>query len=741
MDQEEIDPPKLDIPIYQRLNREKREIRLITIQPPTADTDGGALTCGLNVVSLEQKPEYEALSYTWGSRADPEIITLAGKPMTVTKNLFAALSTLRRERAPRALWADAICINQEDPDERTDQVNMMGDIYRGAFRVNVWLGDNSNGMASLILLHGNDRDAHFSEDACDKLFNDLFRNRNSWWSRAWTTQEAVFAKELVFYLGDQQLSFEEHVRFVTALERHLIVTKSCCDSFEKGVDRTEYYAGYRYAVYDLAQRRHKLHKNDFDLLDLIDAYRFRRTSDARDKVFAFTSMACDVPDGLVNYRLPLRDCLIHCAKKLLLRPSGLETLRCVYAGAATDWAKYLGRSAQQSGSRMPMMRRQDLPSWCPDWSQEMIGIYWQLHNQMTYKTLSANFAAAPVATTGLSFSEERMTISGLICDEIQELDERQDPHFGPFPKNDLIQWRLNISTFVDSFLDCHGCGRVVWGPYYKCRQCVDVHYCCRCHKRVNQAHPEHSFLALNEARGDRGSGPAQRRALGPGEYTDFEGNMREVRRAVESDAVERPEGQDAFVLEKPWWSRLRAMTYRSGSNETVHDAFQKTLTASTHLLDHIRKSRYISCPDFAKMGIEHSVLNKALFAHFWHVEVEESPQIELLKLRGRDRDELRAIGSLVQTVVDRKNFFISTQGYIGLGPMDIRAGDMVCVLKGGKVPFILRKTEGPQEGLAEENGTVHCTLVGEAYAPGLMYGEAIRMEQEGVLNGTRFVIH
>jgi hypothetical protein len=38
------------------------------------------------------------------------------------------------------MWVDAICINQDDPNERVDQVLRMKDIYRFAQHVLVWLG-------------------------------------------------------------------------------------------------------------------------------------------------------------------------------------------------------------------------------------------------------------------------------------------------------------------------------------------------------------------------------------------------------------------------------------------------------------------------------------------------------------------------------------------------------------------------------------------------------------------------
>ncbi|KAF4630773.1 hypothetical protein G7Y89_g7369 [Cudoniella acicularis] len=86
---------------------------------------------------------YEALSYTWGSTSSTGTITLNGCPFEVTKNLEAALRHLREQDALRTLWVDAICIDQENVEERCREVARMSSIYYHARRVVVWLGEGS----------------------------------------------------------------------------------------------------------------------------------------------------------------------------------------------------------------------------------------------------------------------------------------------------------------------------------------------------------------------------------------------------------------------------------------------------------------------------------------------------------------------------------------------------------------------------------------------------------------------
>lgn len=61
--------------------------------------------------------------------------------VAVTPNLELALRHLRRRSQRRTLWIDALCINQEDEDEKMAQIQRMGVIYASAAAVVVWLGD------------------------------------------------------------------------------------------------------------------------------------------------------------------------------------------------------------------------------------------------------------------------------------------------------------------------------------------------------------------------------------------------------------------------------------------------------------------------------------------------------------------------------------------------------------------------------------------------------------------------
>lgn len=119
---------------------EQGTIRLLKLE--SSDDTATAVRASLDVAELENAPEFEALSYCWGVRSkDEPKIHIDGQSLSVTKDLHSALLRLRQREKP--IWIDAICINQEDTTERTQQVRQMHRIYGSASLVIVWLGEAS----------------------------------------------------------------------------------------------------------------------------------------------------------------------------------------------------------------------------------------------------------------------------------------------------------------------------------------------------------------------------------------------------------------------------------------------------------------------------------------------------------------------------------------------------------------------------------------------------------------------
>ncbi|OQU97633.1 hypothetical protein CLAIMM_03533 [Cladophialophora immunda] len=100
--------------------------------------------------------KYETLSYAW-KEGDPKyeweiqrqeekdkwrptLITCNGHQVPIKENLGSALIHLRHSSRARAVWVDALCINQSDEAEAVGQIQAMKEIYNEGYRTVVWLG-------------------------------------------------------------------------------------------------------------------------------------------------------------------------------------------------------------------------------------------------------------------------------------------------------------------------------------------------------------------------------------------------------------------------------------------------------------------------------------------------------------------------------------------------------------------------------------------------------------------------
>jgi hypothetical protein len=98
-------------------------------------------------------------------------------------------------------WVDALCINQDDAQEKAHQVGMMGSIYSNATYTYIWLGPNSEAGDLAMDFVANAGPANFesskivSEINYWKALHALLRR--GWWSRLWIVREACLSKRAI----------------------------------------------------------------------------------------------------------------------------------------------------------------------------------------------------------------------------------------------------------------------------------------------------------------------------------------------------------------------------------------------------------------------------------------------------------------------------------------------------------------------------------------------------------------
>lgn len=200
---------------YSPLDPEENNIRVLDLFPGRSDE---RLSGVLRVVSLDTKPLYEAVSYTWGRSSEDKSIRInKSYNVKVTDNLFVALKRFRGQFAKRTLWIDSICIDQLNVHEREHQVSKMGVIYKLSTTVLIWLGEYPNPSS---VDQWQMRRPHWKRKGNTLMLNSRGRKfstaldcaiRNTqprWLDRAWVVQEFVLAQEKLLCFGPISMAYD-----------------------------------------------------------------------------------------------------------------------------------------------------------------------------------------------------------------------------------------------------------------------------------------------------------------------------------------------------------------------------------------------------------------------------------------------------------------------------------------------------------------------------------------------------
>jgi hypothetical protein len=202
--------------LYEPLDTSKRQIRVLRISTVPYDEVRGEL----QVVSLDDEPKFNALSYCWGSALNPVTISVNGHDISVTQNLAAALKHFQKtsDAAGIPIWIDAVCINQQDRPEVNAQVAMMSQVYRATERVHLWLGDSSAVKASAIralqrlsmMLDTSRTWREVYDTPHLQLIEDLSDlARNPYWKRTWILQEISFTHKITIHGAGERAEFND----------------------------------------------------------------------------------------------------------------------------------------------------------------------------------------------------------------------------------------------------------------------------------------------------------------------------------------------------------------------------------------------------------------------------------------------------------------------------------------------------------------------------------------------------
>ncbi len=134
--------PFISSPISCRIIETAWKHEQTTVYPTTKRKNG--------LADSSAQKGYTALSYTWGSSTQKTRIEIDGRPFHITSNLHTALQHLRSQRKEVRIWADSLCINQNDIEERNLHVSQMREIYSAANETTIFLGEATPGSDCLL---------------------------------------------------------------------------------------------------------------------------------------------------------------------------------------------------------------------------------------------------------------------------------------------------------------------------------------------------------------------------------------------------------------------------------------------------------------------------------------------------------------------------------------------------------------------------------------------------------------
>jgi hypothetical protein len=120
--------------------------------------------------------------------------------------------------------------------------------------------------------------------------------------------------------------------------------------------------------------------------------------------------------------------------------------------------------------------------------------------------------------------------------------------------------------------------------------------------------------------------------------------------------------------------------------------------------------------------------NRTITADCWLSEpLDWRKRIVATDKTPRSAEDIRYEETIKSACYNRR-FFVTKNGRFGLGPWNLKVGDAICILSGGKTPFILRQCNDKARKnlrMKEEEGVAsgYHTIIGETFVHGLMYYE------------------
>lgn len=727
-------------------------IRLLKVE---GKGDDGTLHVSIETVDLQDSPFFYALSYTWGNPhangvdftahfnavneeygvSQRASILCDGKGLSIQRNLLDVLGELTAPftehrghgQSPTdsplpltrefgsGIWVDAVCINQEDMEERASQVRLMDKIYSKAAHTLVWLGrDDEYTAAAAETIK---RVAAYPTDVFVQSGVSPFRRQDpevyaksnlaytswmdwcslgavlkrQWFSRLWIVQETILSHDLAILCGRHSILWTELVAAARNIEARCQAlgwnpSTMFLQAHEVGVP-------LEHNILRLADWRDRLHNNRTTtshgarLEDIIyDTWVFNSTN-PRDKIYGVLGLVEPEVRGAwtIDYQSSPEEVFAIATRTIIEQSRSLKIISCVQDASKRNIAMY--------------------PSWVPDYSVPYV-------NMMCNNGLFA--AAGPQHQTPLlvpspSGSWSRLRLRAHIFDTIVETANDRKDHVNS-------AMLLEPSWFELALL--------LKTPYPSTGQ-----------KRTEVLW--RTLCADQDASSTISPAPARFGDL----FKELVCAMVVVRAEIEEEVSGEPDApQDCATSFAQAMQRAREIWADVGWDLLTPEQIREKTNTRPRLLwrpefgwlvHTLIKLQALALTEDSEGGNSDTPTWEELDRFF------ENPSYVMRAKEGENRTLVQpkdaAFSNSFRRRYGKRKLFYTEKGYLGLGPASAAVGDVVSILPGAAGPFVCRTDENGRLGLEDDVADGRCEakklrLIGESYVHGIMHGEALELE-------------
>jgi hypothetical protein len=424
------------LPRHQYLPiQDPRTIRILALKAdsnPCSPRDEAVSIIGhLEIISIDDNPEYEAISYVWGNPTLDHSLTVgldSKAQIPITKSVYELLQALTPLSGEKKFWIDAVCINQQDSIEKAQQVSLMRSIYGRAHRVLAFIQDDSgeNSLSLLLnrlvvssptLLDLLSRDFPGDRDDLDRLTKFL---RNPYWRRVWIIQELAMARRITLYYNYSPLPWSALIRCESDMKWIVAASKfwewsgpttfRWEDVFELTISLVTipklielYLANVRI---DGKRVIEDIEEHEKSIVDIVDQFRNSGATQAVDKVYALLGISDDgnLPQIQPDYQKELWKVYASVAE-LALNSRSFELFSL--AGYHRQLADAGGKNTEQL-----------LPSWVPNFNDSSPLITTRKYHERGYAAGTSRFLQFEIIP-----QTRQLQLKGVRFDRIKQCSE------------------------------------------------------------------------------------------------------------------------------------------------------------------------------------------------------------------------------------------------------------------------------------------------------------------------------